>query len=241
MNLSKNIMLLFVLSLMLTSCGDIMGVEGIEPTQSETIPENLLDFRYCEVIPIFIKGTNGKAEVFNTISHNECPTDLWEALEVDVLKEELEAREVILNGPRYWTINEVTGGEISGDGKVANFGGIEMRHVASLDFKIWNKLSAEDHYKQTEVKRDNIWVYYKGTRVYELVDDEENVYMMQSYSQIEDENLTLADLLDLSSRLELPEGWSFQTRVLDEEVQLAAGGEAIVLTDDFSNTYQLVR
>jgi len=110
-----------------------------------------------------------------------------------------------------------------------------------LDFKIWNKLSAEDHYKQTEVKRDNIWVYYKGTRVYELVDDEENVYMMQSYSQIEDENLTLADLMDLSSRLELPEGWSFQTRVLDEEVQLAAGGEAIVLTDDFSNTYQLVR
>ena len=160
MKRSQNIALLLILPLFLTSCGDITGVEGIEPTQSETIPEDLLDFRFCEVIPVFIKGTTGKAEVFNTISHNECPTDLWEALEVDELKEALDAREVILIGPRYWTINDVIGGDESGDGKVANFGGIEMRHVASLDFKVWNKLSAEAHYKQTEVMRDNTWIYY---------------------------------------------------------------------------------
>ena len=63
---------------------------------------------------------------------------------------------------------------------------------------------------------------------------------MQSMSQMNDPSLQLHNLRSLDERLELPEGWSFSTRVLTEPLQLTANDIARVVTDDFSNTYQLV-
>ena len=50
----------------------------------------------------------------------------------------------------------------------------------------------------------------------------------------------LTDLATLGDRLMLPEGWSYTARTLDSDLVLSVDGEAIVLTDDLSNTYQRV-
>jgi hypothetical protein len=57
-------------------------------------------------------------------------------------------------------------------------------------------------------------------------------------AQFVDESLTLDDLPTLGSRLELPEGWAYQARTLDADLVLIADGEATVIQDDLSNTYQ---
>ena len=62
---------------------------------------------------------------------------------------------------------------------------------------------------------------------------------MQSYSLTEDRSLTAADLSALGDRLELPDGWSYRSSVLDEPLQLALSPNgAIVVQDEFDNSYQ---
>jgi hypothetical protein len=62
---------------------------------------------------------------------------------------------------------------------------------------------------------------------------------MQSYAQIQDPGLTLAQLPRLGARLDLPPGWSYRTRVLRRALTLGADGRATILQDDLQNTYQL--
>ena len=83
--------------------------------------------------------------------------------------------------------------------------------------------------------------FAKGPEIFELVSADGKVYVMQSYSQQNDASLTEADLPDLGSRLTLPAGWTFRARMLESTLRvLAPGGDAVVIQDDLSNTYQLV-
>lgn len=61
---------------------------------------------------------------------------------------------------------------------------------------------------------------------------------MQSYSvqQVQQDKASLAKL---GETLTLPAGWTFRTRVLDEKLEVkAVDGIAVVVQDDFGNTYQ---
>ena len=66
------------------------------------------------------------------------------------------------------------------------------------------------------------------------------VYIMQSYAQIVDPTQTEASLETLASRLQLPQGWHYRVRRLDQDYVVQTTGEAYVLQDDFENTYQRV-
>ena len=61
---------------------------------------------------------------------------------------------------------------------------------------------------------------------------------MQSFSLIVDLDLSADDLPRLDSILQLSDGWTYQTRILSDELVLTADGEAFVITDDLGNTYQ---
>ena len=63
---------------------------------------------------------------------------------------------------------------------------------------------------------------------------------MQSYSQQIDPRLDQASLDRLGPRLELPQGWSYQTLTPNRDLILEATGTATVLQDDLLNTYQRV-
>jgi hypothetical protein len=63
---------------------------------------------------------------------------------------------------------------------------------------------------------------------------------MQTWSQIADPNLTRADLPGLASRLKLPNGWSYQPRVLTSELRVdTTTRPAHVTQDDLTNSYSL--
>ena len=61
--------------------------------------------RYGEVIAVFLRDCGFEAEVYGTQMLNDCPQDLWETLDADVIAAEMGAVAVKLNGPRHWMID----------------------------------------------------------------------------------------------------------------------------------------
>lgn len=215
-------------------------IPEVTPTQSLPIPADLRDFRYCEVIPVFQTRLTFHVEVYNTISLNDCPADLWAKLDGEAMAKRYDAKAVKLNGPRHWVLNQIIGGGATATGKIVDFGGIEMKLVAQLETKLWQGTVGDKFYTPNEVNRTTTFVYRAGQMVYDLTSPEGDVYRMQSYAQIADPNLTIESLETLGERLELPEGWSFQARVLTEDSELKADGLAYVINDNLYNSYQRI-
>ncbi len=149
-------------------------------------------------------------------------------MDAEALKEKYGAVVVKVNGPRYWVMNSITGSGATVAGKVVDFGGIEMTQRAVLETKIWQGTVGDKFYTPNEIHRTTVYIYLKGNMVYELTSPEGDVYRMQSYAQIADPSLTIADLENLGSRLDLPDGWTYQARVLTEDSELKIDGLAYI-------------
>jgi hypothetical protein len=63
-------------------------------------------------------------------------------------------------------------------------------------------------------------------------------YVMQAYAGIVDKTLTYDRLPALGAKLKLPLGWRYTSMVPDKDLILGAAGKAIVVQDEFDNTYQ---
>ena len=57
--------------------------------------------RYGEVLLVKGRLNHIEATVYNTLGLNDCPNDLWHALDPEAIKKAFGARAVILNGPRF--------------------------------------------------------------------------------------------------------------------------------------------
>jgi hypothetical protein len=206
------------------------GGAAVEPP-----PIDFHDARYCEVLVLTGEVPDAKVTVFNTIGLNECPAAKWEAIDAGALAQELGARAVILNGPRHFVMDSATGNP----GRVRSFDGLRMRRVATISIRSADELVSRTYNERT-IERHNTWIWEAGRRVYELLAPNGRTYLMQSYSQIRDPQLTIGALRSLGDRLELPVGWRYRSRVLRHDLTLRAQGAATVIQDDLTNTYQLV-
>ncbi|MEM9936782.1 MAG: hypothetical protein AAF824_24350, partial [Bacteroidota bacterium] len=187
---------------------------------------------------VFECGNNLITEVYNSLSHNDCPDPDWFALNAEELKTEYGMVDVRMNGPRHWVINKIAGGAAnggSGFNKVASFGNIEMSLSAQVQGRV-----ADDYYLDSEVLRTTIYTFSAGNEVYKLVNPQGEEYIMQSYSRKIDQDLSIGSLAFLGSKLNLPVGWSFKVEVLQEEFQLVTEGLAFVIQDDLENAYQKI-
>ena len=235
---SHGVTLVTAVLLFISSTMAVAGVPEVKATQSLPRPADMHNVRYCEVIPVFRDGVTLNVEVYNTITLNDCPAAQWTQLNAEVLSRQLDATLVKLNGPRFWVMNRIDGKGDTVSGKVVDFGGIQMRQVATLNMKLWQINAGDRPYQEMTVQRSTVWVYSKGTLVYELLNKHGDVYIMQSYAQLVDPKMNLQKLEELGSRLKLPEGWSYRTRVLSQDLALRADGKAHIIQDDLQNSYQ---
>ena len=145
---------------------------------------------------------------------------------------------VLLNGPRFWLMDAIEK-QPTGERQVQTFGTLEMFLAATVDLgPIPPNLAP---YTERHVARETVFEFAAGSEVYEIVDTTGRVFIMQSYSQQSDPALTEADLAALGSRLTLPDGWTFRTRILEDKLAVLTPSEdATVIQDDLSNTYQLI-
>jgi hypothetical protein len=239
----SRLLLIILLSATMAGCAAIArpkSIPAVPQSQSFPPPPDLRDFRYCEIIPVFQTRLTFHVEVYNTMGLSDCPADLWAKVDAASIAKEHDAKVVKLNGPRYWVLNRIVGGGATAAGKIVDFGGIEMKLLAVLETKLWEGTVGDAFYTPNEVQRTTTFSYWAGNMVYELLSPEGDVYRMQSYAQIVDPTLTIADLETLGERLDLPEGWRYETRILAEDSELKASGLAYVINDDLLNSYQKV-
>jgi hypothetical protein len=68
------------------------------------------------------------------------------------------------------------------------------------------------------VDRGATFYFDAGKAVYELVDPQGTAYVMQALCIGVDPTMSEASLLTLGERLHMPDGWTYRTRILHEEL-----------------------
>jgi hypothetical protein len=195
--------------------------------------DDLHNARYCEILEL--KGTppDAKVTVWNTIGYSKCPASKWDAIDATALAQQRGDTLVVKNGPRYFLMDAAS----AETGQTHRFGGLKMRKVATIPIHS-NAELAQTPYTDRTIKRNNTWTWDKGRRVYELLAPNGSTYVMQSYSNIKDPQLTMDQLRGLGSRLQLPQGWEYRSRKLKTDLTLVTNGSATIVQDDLTNTYQ---
>jgi hypothetical protein len=206
----------------------------------EQAGDDVFGKRYGEVLLVRLGDTGPAATVYNTFPLNDCPAALWDALDADAIAKENGAVAALLNGPRYWLMSRIA--KRAGEPQpTRNFGGIEMIEQATVQLAQTGSGNNPAPYSVNTVDRRAMFTFDAGRPVFELVDAQEQRWVMQTYSQIVDKNLTLEDLAGLSSRLTLPEGWRYETRTLATPLAVETTERpAQVLQDELTNSYSLV-
>ncbi len=193
--------------------------------------------RYGEVLAVYLREERLHAEVYGTQMLNDCPQELWDTLDANTIAREMGAVFVKLNGPRYWTLDGFGSKVAVVEPVLREFNGLTMRRIASLDLGTTMQAGP---YTIRNVNRGAVFFFDAGSRIYELVDPDAVAYVMQAYCVGVDPTLTEAALVTLGDRLDLPGGWSYRTRVLDEELVVDTSASlATVIQDEFENTYTL--
>lgn len=191
--------------------------------------------RYGEVLLVRMNENGPEATVYNTFPLNDCPAELWGALDAAAIAKDNGAVAALLNGPRYWLMSGIEK-KAGSPQPTASFGGIEMIEQATVQLSSTNP----QPYSVNKVDRKAIFTFDAGRPVFELIDPEGKRWVMQTWSQVADKELALDDLPDLASRLTLPEGWSYQTRTLTSPLVVdTTEREAHVLQDELTNSYTL--
>ncbi len=191
--------------------------------------------RYGEVLLIEVRESAPQATVYNSFPLNDCPPELWSALDAQAIAAENGAAAALLNGPRYWLMNNIEK-EPQGPQERKTFGGIEMIKQATVELSSMNPAP----YTVNEVSRNTVFVFNAGEEVYELIDAAGRRWIMQTWSQIADPTLSRGDLPGLASRLDLPPGWIYQPRVLTDALRVDTRTKpAHVMQDDLTNSYSL--
>ncbi len=189
--------------------------------------------RYCEVMIVRRNGLAFTAEVWSTQGVSACPEDCRATFDADGIKSETGAQRVVVNGPKIWLPNSAAPTPPSESRK--SFGGIKLGLVATVDVNRGDN----EPLKERVVPRVTSNTFNSGVEVHELVSPQGAVYVMQSMSLSEDPSLTMEQLATVETRLQLPRGWSYSTRVLKEDLVLRpVEGTVVVLQDRLKNTYQ---
>jgi hypothetical protein len=203
----------------------------------ERLVPNMRNVRYGEVLAVFSREGRFEAEVYGTQLINDCPQELWETLDANAIAADMGAIAAKLNGPRYWTLDAFGQKVAVADPVLREFNGITMRRIATVDLGEIPKLGP---YTETKVNRGVIFFWDEGQTVHELVNPDGLAYIMQALCIGVDPTMTPESLLTLGERLALPEGWSYRTRVLEEELIVDTTATiATVLQDEFENSYTL--
>jgi hypothetical protein len=199
--------------------------------------DDMRGVRYGEVLAVYLRDGGLHAEVYGTQMLNDCPQELWQTLDAATIQQEMGAAIVKLNGPRHWCLDGLGTKVAVVDPVFRDFNGLTMRRIATIDL---GPDMAAGPYTLRQVNRGAVFFFDAGKPVYELVDPDGTAYVMQAYCIGVDPTITAESLPTLGERLALPAGWSYRTRILDEELVVDTSATlATVVQDELENTYTL--
>jgi hypothetical protein len=205
----------------------------------QKIVSDMRNVRYGEVLGVFARDTELYAEVWGTQMLHDCPLDWWNSLDPEILKTDLGALGIKMNGPRLWVLDGFGNKTAHIEPVIREFNGLPMRRIATVEFKPGEK-PVTSPYEERHVNRGAVFFWDAGTKVYELVRPDGEAYVMQALCNAVDDSLSIDNLAELETKLQLPEGWSYRTRILDEDLVVDTSDHfATVVQDELENTYTL--
>jgi hypothetical protein len=205
--------------------------------KSQRLISDMRGVRYGEVLAVMSRDEKLQADVYGTQMINDCPAELWDTLSADEIAKDMGALFVKLNGPRYWMLDGLGTKVAFVEPVMREFNGLMMRRIATVDL---GDTPSTLPYQERFVNRGAVFFFDAGSIVYELINPEGKAYVMQAYCVGVDSTLTQSNLGDLAGRLKLPAGWTFRSRILDEELMVdTTDHPATVVQDELENTYTL--
>jgi hypothetical protein len=154
------------------------------------------------------------------------------------LASELEVDQFFPNTGRIWTFDE---GELEG-GYVIDFDGAKMTWLGEMVAKDTVAHFTGPKYVPTLLYRLTKWTWHAGKPAHILRQPDGPTWVMQEMTTDVDPELTLDNLHEIRPRLTtLPEGWTFETKVLEEDLVLDTTKSdcwASIIRDDLDCTYQ---
>jgi hypothetical protein len=207
------------------------------PSQVTRTLKDVRGQRYGEILVVKSGDEGLFAEVYNSFTLNDCPQELWDDLDLAAIAEAEGALAAVANGPRYWLVDTI---EKSGPPTpdVHDFGGILMARAAIVNLGVAG--FDPSPYNGRRVARTALFSFDAASVVYELTGPDGAAYVMQSWCTSVDPKLTEPDLVSLGKRLDVPDGWTYRSRRLDEPLHvMTATEDAVVLQDDLKNSYCL--
>lgn len=228
----------------------MVGIPGLAPamagSEAANVPSNVRNYPYCEVIPDTVSGGTLTEHVFNTFGFNNCPSASWSTITEQGIIDAYNAAyggnatSATINGRRHWVMDT-----IKSDGGTTS--SPDTLTVNGLQFGLKGLLTAPadaatigtDAYVVNTVQRNTTYVFKKGRKVFELIDPDGDVFVMQSYSTQFCPKLTLRALPRIGRFLQLPKGWRYHAHILREDLTLTAAGATQIVNDYCRNTYQV--
>ena len=198
-----------------------------EPAVSAQYYTDTLEVRYCELVLNY----DDRAEIYNSTGLTDCPDDQWDNLDVDSIAQTYGANSVDKNGPQYWMTDNLT---LYGS-EPFDLGGIMMRFGATLPPPTPGGSSDPPPYSVFSPTKTQYNEYNAGSTVYQLVDPDGNVYVLQARK-----NTVSADsLATLGDQLSLPDGWEYRAVVLDADLEFNMTSDMAIpsTADDFGQIY----
>ena len=207
--------------------GSAMAEQAVESVEVK----NTRDMRFCEILVI----DEGMVDIYNTTGLNACPAEDWEGLDPAAIAKQLGVDAIQKNGPHYWVMDSQT----LGFGETRTFNGIAARWVAQIDAKFLGGSKGSTPYEPFKTCKDQRMVYDAGKAVFEMVDADGKVYILQAHEA----DFPMDTLASLGEKMaHLPAGWSWRSRVLDDALvlDLKAAECNIGNGDEFHQYYTLV-
>lgn len=169
----------------------------------QTLP-NSRGYQYCELV--FDYGDKGN-DIYSTSPLAVANLDWWDNLDLKTLAKDFGAQSVYKNGPQWWSMDEV-GVMASQPVPVA---GVNMVFGAHLP----PGTLGTPKYKVFSPAKFQKLLWKAGKPVYQLVDPEGHVYVLQGHKIPTDALATLGQRFQ-----KLPNGWEYRVEILTEELSM---------------------
>ena len=232
-------------AIIMTGCAKPRPADDAQVKRMEF--DGLMGTRYTEFIPVWGSPMKGEfmGGVYNTVGLNHPSADSKDSspqvkldkVDMDQVKEDFKALSTVLNGPRLWTIDHLG----VSTGTKRDFQGLDAHWVMWFPIPEAIRKGQDLSYYVMPALRDTDMTIWKGSRVYMLENAKGEAFVMKSAGLIKHPDQKFEDLKTLGSRLKLPEGWKFQTKVLEKELVFKTdNGKSFIVQDDIGNTYDRV-
>jgi hypothetical protein len=192
--------------------------------------------RFCEIV--YSKNFMD-FYVYNSNTLHDCPQSWWKGLNQNILKKDVQASYVFLNGPRIWLVDDIEN-EPSKGRPVNQFRGKPLHLVGTFHSDFQSLLKHHGPYTDYKIDREQVYSLHKGRQIVEIINQKGQIYVLQSLS-LKHRTQSPEQIAQLKQSIKLPKGWVMKTGAIQQDFKMLPEAHSIhVVQDEFENTYQMV-